>query len=364
MKKIALYSPYIPKHSGGGERYLLSIAEVLSWEHDVFLIVPDNLVDQTQKKLRDYEKMFGLHLGKVKVQPTLLGTGKNPVKIAQETTKYDVLFAITDGSIFASFAKKSYLIVQIPWTRRLSPMEHLKLKTWKNVLVYSSFVESVLRRSWGIGKIKVFAPYVDLRDFSPVEVTKKEKIILSTGRFFSHAHSNSKHQDILIESYKKLVDTYHIKGWTLVLAGVVEDTEYLQTLKKMAKGYHVAFVPDLSYEEIKGYNARASIYWHGAGFGVNEEKNPENTEHFGITTLEAMATGAIPFVVPKGGQKEIVANEKLFWDTEDELVQKTASFIKSMKDDPKSWQNFSQTMICKVENYTKANFEKIAGDLV
>jgi glycosyltransferase involved in cell wall biosynthesis len=97
---------------------------------------------------------------------------------------------------------------------------------------------------------------------------------------------------------------------------------------------------------------------------VNEEKNPENTEHFGITTLEAMATGAIPFVVAKGGQKEIVSDERLFWETEDELAKKTASFIQSMKADPKSWQNYSIMMIRKAEHYTKANFETKMGDLI
>ena len=62
------------------------------------------------------------------------------------------------------------------------------------------------------------------------------------------------------------------------------------------------------------------------GFGIDPEKNPENTEHFGMTTLEAMSSGCIPLVVPYGGQREIVEDSQFFFETMDELCEKMKRF--------------------------------------
>jgi glycosyltransferase involved in cell wall biosynthesis len=364
MKTVALYSPYIPKHFGGGERYLLSIAEVMSWTHTTILLVPPSQVQSTKKLLSAYMSAFGLDLTKVQVQATVLGSGRNPIKILAETKQYDVLFAMTDGSIFASFAKRSYLIAQVPWTRRLSLFETLKLRSFTKILVYSKFVQSVLAPSWGARKISVVSPYVDTRDFFISAETEKEKMILSIGRFFSHTQSNSKRQDILIDAFKKLTDTHHIKTWTLVLVGNIESQEYLDELKKQAKGYRVVFATNISYDEVRSYCARANLYWHAAGYGVDESKHPENTEHFGITTLEAMASGCIPLVVPLGGQREVVADDRFFWQSPEELVQKTYQIITQLKDGDPLVKHMREKLRERAEVYSKAYFERTIQGLV
>ena len=48
---------------------------------------------------------------------------------------------------------------------------------------------------------------------------------------------------------------------------------------------------------------KSSIYWHATGYG---EDNPKKFEHFGISTVEAMAAECIPVVINLGGQPEIV----------------------------------------------------------
>ncbi|MEP7167028.1 MAG: glycosyltransferase family 4 protein [Candidatus Woesebacteria bacterium] len=364
MKTVALYSPYIPKHFGGGERYLLSIAEATSKTHKTFLLVPAAQVKQTQESLLKYTSAFGLDLSKIEVKATSIGNGKNPIQLAQETRLYDVLFAMTDGSIFASFAKHSYFIVQVPWTRKLSVLETVKLRTWSKIFVYSEFVASVLKRSWKTSRIAVLSPYVDTKDFSFPAHTSKEKIILSIGRFFAHEQSNSKRQDVLIDAFKELVDTHHVKTWTLVLVGNVESHEFLETLKKQAKGYRVVFATNISYDEVRAYCVRASFYWHAAGFEVNEIDHPENTEHFGITTLEAMASGAIPFVVPLGGQREVVNDTRFFWTNVEELVEKTYRMITDVKNDETGIQLLREELREKAENYSKVNFERIIRNIV
>ncbi len=364
MNTVALYSPYIPKHFGGGERYLLSIAEVASWTHPTYLLVPEAQVSQAQAALAAYTKAFGLNLSKVEVKGTTLGSGRNPIQIARETKQFDVLFAMTDGSVFASFAKRSYFIVQIPWMRKLSLFETVKIHSWKKVFVYAEFVRKVLKKSWQLGNIEVLSPYVDTRDFSISGIQEKEKIILSIGRFFSHEKSNSKRQDVLIDAFKKLTDTHHIKTWTLVLVGSVESPEFLEELKKQAKGYRVVFATDISYDEVRAYCARASIYWHAAGFQVDETKHPENTEHFGITTLEAMSSGCIPLVVPLGGQKEVVGDPRFFWNTSDELVQKSHQVISELSHDEEKTRHMREKLRTQAEKFSKANFERAVMNLL
>jgi glycosyltransferase involved in cell wall biosynthesis len=51
---------------------------------------------------------------------------------------------------------------------------------------------------------------------------------------------------------------------------------------------------------------RASVYWHAAGFGVDASTRPEDLEHFGMTTAEAMGYGAVPVAIGRGGQVEVV----------------------------------------------------------
>lgn len=368
MKSVALYSPYIPKHAGGGERYLLSIAEICSWSADTSLLVDASQVSATKEKLSLYQTIFGLDLSKVKVSPTKIGTGRNPIQTILETKKFDVLFAQTDGSIFPTMAGKSYLIMQVPWTRTLSLSEKVKLRSWTKTVVYSSFVKSVLSRAWGIGDVAVLHPYVDTRDFHPVQVTAKEKIILNVGRFFSHSQSNSKRQDVLITTFAKMLEKNRLKGWHLALLGNVDPNtdsqNYLGKLKEMSRGLPVSIHTDLSYDALRAFYSRASVYWHAAGYGIDEEKNPENTEHFGITTLEAMSSGCIPFVVPKGGQREIVNDDRLFWQSEDELSEKTAQCIHSMDAEPKEWQKLSTEMFRKCAPYSKAVFEQEIGKYV
>lgn len=74
-------------------------------------------------------------------------------------------------------------------------------------------------------------------------------------------------------------------------------------------------------DELKTLYAKAKIFWHAAGLGEDEHRAPELAEHFGITTVEAMAGGCVPVVIRKGGQPEIVEHgvSGFLWDTIEEL---------------------------------------------
>ena len=69
--------------------------------------------------------------------------------------------------------------------------------------------------------------------------------------------------------------------------------------------------------------ATSSLFWHATGYGEQARRHPERLEHFGITTPEAMLCGAVPLVVPAGGQVEIVTDgvNGRHWRTVPELVK-------------------------------------------
>ena len=69
---------------------------------------------------------------------------------------------------------------------------------------------------------------------------------------------------------------------------------------------------------------------------------PAKYEHFGITTIEAINMGAIPFVHDSGGQKEIVNNEILRFNDKN-LLRKFNILIK-MSDNSKK-QIFKQLLL-------------------
>lgn len=356
MKTVGLYSPYIPKHAGGGERYLLSIAEVCSKDHSTSILVPPDLVEETGRALHRYSKMFGLDLSSVKVKASLIGTSRSPLTTLQETQAFDYLFAMTDGSIFPTLCRNSYLIMQVPWTRSLKVTERAKLLSWKKMIVYSDFVAKVLSDSWHTRKLEVIAPYVDHKDFAP---GKKEKLIVTTGRFFAHSQSNSKHQDVLIQAFKEWLDQDHPKGWHFAVVGNVDPNpdsqEYVLKLKELSRGYPISLHLNVSFDELRAYYARAQFYWHAAGFNVDEKQHPENTEHFGITTVEAMASGAIPIVIPKGGQVEVVGNPELYWNSTQELVDVMRKLVRqtaTQRDD------LREQLLSSSRRYAKERFER------
>jgi glycosyltransferase involved in cell wall biosynthesis len=106
-------------------------------------------------------------------------------------------------------------------------------------------------------------------------------------------------------------------------------SDILERLQNQAANLPIEFVINPDHATLNHWYAAASLYWHAAGFGVNEELNPEHVEHFGIATTEAMSAGAVPLVYQAGGQPEIV-NENHnghLWITTDQLVAKTAHLI-------------------------------------
>lgn len=306
--KVGIFSPYLDT-LGGGERYIFSVAEFFARRGDKVDIYNSKNLNSIQIKER-----FNLDLSRV----SFLNKEKS-------TFGYDLFFFLSDGSIPFSFARKNILHFQVPFNNNYRTLSNkLKLSRFNHIVCNSNFTKKIIDKSYGI-KSEVLYPPVDIESFRP---GKKENIILSVGRFF--APSNPKKQDFLISAFKKL----DLKDWELVLIGGVFGGESeLKKLKGMIGKANIKIIADGSFETLQDYYGKAKIYWHAAGFGEDLENHPEKAEHFGISTVEAMAAGCVPVVFSGGGQVEIVDNcvNGFLWKTEKELLDITTDIIENAK---------------------------------
>jgi len=346
--KLGIFDPYLDT-IGGGERYCLSLAEIFLKE--------GYLVDVFWKDSLLKEKLiqrFGLDIEKINF------VDYSPVKNSflkrrKFEKKYDCLFYVSDGSVPFMFGKNNFLHFQVPFANvlRKSVVNSVKLKTIKKVICNSNFTKSFIDSGLTTNSLVVYPPV----DIKPLKPLKKENIIISVGRFSQLLQG--KRQDVLVDVFKDLVDN-GLKGWQLILAGGsdVGGKEYVEGLKKAAEGCPIKIIESPPFSILLELYGKAKIFWTASGYGIDEKKNPEKVEHFGMSTVEAMAAGCVPVVMAKGGQKEIIKESEngFLWLEKEELIRKTLEIA----NDEKLTKKLSENAILRSEAFSKEKFaEKI-----
>ncbi len=325
---------------GGGEKYICTLADVLSktGTYDVTL-----LVDRPSLTKETLAKYFNLSLERVQVQAT------SARQVPAFLSTADIGIVVSNFKPFGNHAKKNVYVLQIPYgeIRQATILAKLLKGNVKEAvkdiyrrvllndarasditLVYSEFVREILHDRHGVNA-HVLYPAID--DFAQQE--KRENTILSVGRFFRGLY-NDKRYDFMVEAFKKLRERLPNTSWTYHLAGSCgtdsASQQYLEELRAAATGHPIYFHVNSSYQDLQRCYNQAEIFWHAAGYGVDEKRFPERTEHFGMSTVEAMSAGCVPVVVNRGGQKEIVShgNSGYLWNTLDELLEHTTLLVR------------------------------------
>jgi glycosyltransferase involved in cell wall biosynthesis len=349
--KIAIYSPYLDT-AGGGEKYMMSIAEVLSKDHQVDVLLDKHLLSIWNESIvKRIEQFHNLDLSKANFIPAPFGIEGAFFKRLTFLKNYDYLFLNTDGSLFYSTAKNNIVHFQIPFENTVSKSlwGQMKLKTWQKAIYNSKFTKDFIEKNWSI-RGEVIYPPVAVGSFKAL---KKKNQIVSVGRF--SAHTKVKKHQVLIGAFKKLVSDNKLNGWSLHIAGGAQpgDQGYLADLKREAEGYKIELHPNITLEELKKLYGESKLYWHAMGYG---EEDPKNFEHFGITTVEAMASGCVPVVIKKGGQLEIVEDGEngFLWETLPQLEEKTLGLI----DNDRLLEKFSENSRKKSKEYSEEKFKE------
>jgi glycosyltransferase involved in cell wall biosynthesis len=202
------------------------------------------------------------------------------------------------------------------WTARLSSYEILTAN--------SRYTATWCRKLWGIDPAVLYPP-VDVT--FPTRV--KTRSIVTVGRFTRTGHA--KRQDVLLSAFGRIAGACAAASFTALgsLSAYPDDEAFFAELELEAKGSAVRLLSNASRNAVVEALAEAAVYWHAAGYGEPADAHPERMEHFGISTVEAMAAGCVPVVINRGGQPEIVEHgvSGFVWETVDELIAHTTRLL-------------------------------------
>jgi glycosyltransferase involved in cell wall biosynthesis len=200
-----------------------------------------------------------------------------------------------------------------------------RVRSYRAGVAISAYTNRWTNRLWGTD-CRVIAPPVDTA-FDPAP---KGNAILSVGRFATQGHR--KKQLEMVTAFRRLVDG-GLAGWEYHSVGGLgnspKDQDFFQEVVRGAAGYPAHVAANMERPRLRDLFARAKVFWHAAGYGDDPDAHPELSEHFGISTVEAMAAGCVPVVINQGAQPELVEHgvTGFLWNTLDELVEHTTRLI-------------------------------------
>jgi GT2 family glycosyltransferase len=313
-------------------RYLLTAASALTSTHRVYVVTD---APYSHYRLDHLERCLALDLSR-----TWLITRSD----LQSLGAIEVFCHIGDHiyPMVPALGLRSFYICQFPFFASSDNLTH----SWENLRGYDCMlIDSLFARDTLRGKINAFQFETELEVLAPpvpmhpprirrFEDISGRTIIISIGDFFRPGERH----DVLIEGIKRLgeagidaelhlVNPSHSYRQHALHPDAVA-TYYCDKLRRQADAIPVCFHPDAS--DLLNLLPQATIYWHATGFDCDQKLNPENCEHFGVSILEAMAAGCIPFVVSNGGPTEFVRDGEtgFLYATLEELVMKTRDLLR------------------------------------
>ncbi len=379
--RIGIYNLHISTR-GGGEKRSLVLADHLSRNNQVFLIVP------TRFDVPALERYFTVDLSRVTIVPldetysfaSRVLALRRAVEVASDPffkfltlrrinrLKLDLFINNSHFSDLGCLAPAGIYMCMFPHeifmpqpgraalraavgsslafaNRRIFRPGLRPIDTYDVVTANSNYTREWIEKRWQRDAVVVYSA-CDLLQLS----ARKEKIILHVGRI-----NLSKRQNVLLDTFKRM-DDLHRDGWELHFAGTTsqrpECSEYAARLKEEARGYPVHFHFDIAMDGLSDLYRKASLYWHATGYGFASD--PAKQEHFGMTTVEAMSAGAVPIVINSGGQREIVQHEVngFCWDHTDEL----AHYTRVLVDDENLREKLAERASASTQRFDRSAF--------
>lgn len=303
-----VYSNVWNPRQGGGMAYILGVALALSERDEVRLLFPTRISRESVTRLFPIP-IDGLDLGTAPKIRFALGR--------------ELLNLVSNGRVVIQATEvprlkgiwNAHLVCEFPFQRRLGPGSRLRLAAFRSIVANSAYTATWIERRWG-RRAQVLHPPV-----FPIPVREKKPWIVALGRFTDGGRS--KRQLEMVRTFRRMVEE-GLDGWELHLVGTAQTPEYAFQVAQEGEGLPVVLHLDASREELEAVCGAASLFWHFTGAGEDPETAPERMEHFGIATVEAMSAGAVPVVVARGGQPEIVQEGTgLLWSTFEECAEST-----------------------------------------
>jgi glycosyltransferase involved in cell wall biosynthesis len=206
----------------------------------------------------------------------------------------------------------------------------------------SSFTAGIVKRIWNRSALVIYPP-VALKDFEPLP---KRNVVTSIGRI-----DPDKHFEDLIEA----VSICETKPIVRIIGGLgAENMPYLIRLKslieKLNLNSRVSVETNVPFHVVKESLGMSKIYVHAKHY-----------EHFGISVVEAMASGCVPIVHRSGGPfLDIIDRGKygFSFSSTKELAQ---DIDKLMQTDT---SKLAESCICRAKIFGEDNFRKGIMDVI
>ena len=370
--KIALYSENLLKNSGGAEVYALLLGMALKAEHEICFF---SLYDKN-KCMYEICRKYGLE--EMPNSVIYSKRYKNSVLSILESfrirfllkrriqKRFDLFINCSSNKMPGIKGIYSIHLIHFParnYKKNLpiffsSILDNQYRNSYQSYLVNSNFTNYYLYEYWGVKGILLYPP-INMECILEEDIKGKENIILAVGRLVP-----DKKMSDLVQVYKKMSVTGEISNYKFVIIGNTDSNylDYYKTLQQEIQGYNIEIKSDLNYSELVAYYKKAKIFWHARGYQA-ENEDPFYMEHFGMTTVEAMANGCVPIVINKAGQKEIIENAKVgyLWNDLDELEDYTKVVVNTKNLIPIQMKVVSASKKYLLESFNR-NALKIIGD--
>ena len=206
----------------------------------------------------------------------------------------------------------------------------VKLYPNHEIVCMTKFTEKALRSEYSIKKeLPLVYPPVDIEKYQNTQKKKLEQIV-TMGRF-----SEAKRQLEQIKMAQKVpnIDVHII--------GFVHDSVYYQQCQRYIDENNINNVhlhADMPFEQVLKMLSESKYFLHSL---INEP--------FGLTAVQAIASGCIPIVHNSGGQKETVTDSRLRYDSLSE-VPGILKWAESLNDANK------RELVAQMQCHANANF--------
>ena len=226
-------------------------------------------------------------------------------------------------------------------------IQHKLLKKAKKtiLLTNSTFSAEAIKNVYLLDATVIYPP-VDIEVFRPS--SQKEDLIVTLGRF-----NPSKKHETLIRAFSM------VKRGRCIIIGSVrkrDSIKYLKKLKQLVNDLKINRKVDLivncSFSMVRNILSKAKIYVHCAPF-----------EYFGVSVVEAMASGCVPIVYRGGGPyTDIIEYNKYGISFKDphELARK----INSLLDDDNLYKKLAEKAIRRSKIFSANNFKNKIVEIV
>lgn len=322
--RVAVHAEAARLTSGGGMTYVTALAAALAEPHGVALAEPHG-VDLflpfacSTEELSTWMPAWPRHAHVRREPPNR--SWRDELRLAVDDRHWPVTVRETSALPRLSLGRRSVLVTSFPFSSVSRARDRVRLASYATVITNSAFSARWVADRWRRPAQVLHPPITTVRP------NAKQPVILSVGRF--SGGGRPKRQLEMVDAFRRLGPAVH-RDWALHLAGFAEDPAYVDAVRARAGELPVTIHTDLDRASLERLYGDASIFWHACGLGVDQDREPQRVEHFGITTAEAMSAGCVPVVIDAGGQPEIVGRDGeagVLWHTVEEWVEATRALI-------------------------------------